>query len=300
MQRAVLLSLRRIAFALLLLGAGTGAHLAHRELGEREAASDAILPDPASLRFLAGNHRTSVADLYWLHLVQYVGRTAKDPEPWPLLEALADLVTTVDPEYGYAYEASGVLLSEAGRFEASNRILRKGTIEAPNRWQLPFFASFNHWHHLGEFEAGAELLLRAARIPGSPHYLAELSSRLYASAGNVDEGLALVEMMMQVADSPMMLNELERQRDQLLVERALQRVEAAVRRFFQEEKRLPSTLHELRTEGIPELLRTEIGASLQWDRDSGTVASPLLPERLHLYRPPVDGVPEALARPPEP
>lgn len=193
---------RTLAFAFALIGAALCTHLAHRSLGGDSLTRDPILPDAASLRTLSHSHRTSAADLYWLHLIQYVGATAGAPIPWPKLEALAELVTTLDPEFGYAYEATGILLSEAGRIDSSNRILYKGLEEVPSRWQIPFFASFNHWHHLGELEEGGALLLRASRVPGSPRYLAELSSRLYASAGNVDDGLALVELMLQAGDGP--------------------------------------------------------------------------------------------------
>lgn len=284
-------------FPLLVL-AGT-AHALHRsaQASQAEARLEKPLPNANILRFLSSSHRTSVADMYWLHLVQYVGTPEAQEAGWPELEALADLVTTLDPEYGYAYQAAGVLLTEAGRYEASNEILGKGMENVPDRWQLPFYAGFNHWNHLDNLPEAGRLIARAAQLEGGPAYLSELSTRLYASAGDVDEGLRLLDLMIEETEDPLMREGLQSRRGDLLVEQALQRVERAMEAFEATEGRRPRSLQEL-AQAMPaarQVLGTEIGQTIRLDAYTGLVASPLLPERLVVYDPDRK-VPDLLAK----
>src|SRR5690606_23142032 len=107
----------RWIYALLLLVSAAATHLLHRaaiaEVSEREKLGP--LPNARILRFVTSSHHTTAADLYWLKLVQYVGTEAALRAGWPDLEALAELVTTLDPKYGYAYQAAGILLSTVER-----------------------------------------------------------------------------------------------------------------------------------------------------------------------------------------
>src|SRR5690606_31785146 len=153
----------------LLAGATHLIHLHAVDEAASELSADTpilLLPDADVVRWLSLGQRTTAADLYFLRLVQYVGNAVAAEAGWPQLLALGELITDLDPEFGYAYEATGILLSSRNRPEESNRILKKGFDAVPLRWQLPFFASYNHWYLLDDLEGGAELLLRAARIPG--------------------------------------------------------------------------------------------------------------------------------------
>src|SRR5690606_38082499 len=196
----------RWVYALLLVVLAMGTHFLHRQavvgVAERETAGP--LPNARVLRFLTSSHHTSAADLYWLKLVQYVGTEAALRAGWPDLEALADLVVTLDPKYGYAYQASGILLSTAGRIDASNEILERGMANVPGRWQLPFYAGFNRWYHQRQFREAGELLLRASRLPGRPDWLAALASRLFASSGSIDDGIALLDLMIANTEAPLL------------------------------------------------------------------------------------------------
>ncbi len=281
-----------------LLGAALLAHLIHLSSTVESNGSDATplaVVDASVSGVLALGHETSLADLYWLELVQYVGANDSTAMQWPLLEALAEKVIRVDPMYGYAYEASGVLLAQAGRTDSSNEILLRGMEHIPERWQLPFFAAFNYWHSMDELDRGADLLLRASKLPGSPRYLASLATRLYSSSGNLDEGLNLLEGALALPLDPLMRTELEKRREDLLVERVLQQTEAKISQYRAKNERPPLSLAELDDPELRAILSSEIGRTIVFDPTLGEVSSPLLPERLLVYRP--SDVPEALAAP---
>lgn len=273
------------------------AHAAHG-LTTNLAASDAedsTLPSGEVIRFLSLGHATTVADIHWLKLVQYLGTPRAEAREWPGLEPLATLVVGVDPLFGYAYEASGIVLSSVGRYESSNTILERGMSNVPYRWQLPFFAGFNYWSALGDLERGADLVLRAAQIKGSPRYLPELAARLFSSAGTLEEGIAALDLSIQSTPDSNLRGELLRRRDQMEMERALRILEDAVAHHIATKGRPPSTLADLEDPKSRIVTTSPLGKAIDLDPSTGAVSSSLLPRRLMVYRPGI--VPEALATP---
>ena len=281
----------RWIYALLLLVSAAATHLLHRaaiaEVTEREKLGP--LPNARILRFVTSSHHTTAADLYWLKLVQYVGTEAALRAGWPDLEALAELVTTLDPKYGYAYQAAGILLSTVERIEASNEILDRGMENVPDRWEIPFYAAFNRWHHQGEFQEAGELMLRAARIPGRPAYVPELASRLYASSGSLDDGIALLELMIESTEDPLLREDLLRRREDLEIEKMLRRIEDRVAEALERTGRYPPTLELLGDAEIDAFLQTPLGRTIRWNPETGEVRSLYLQDRLVVYVPDAPG-----------
>jgi len=141
-RRATLAALALAAFALTA---------AARLTLEPEAArlgavrNPAWLPSGRVLRTVSCGQRLLLADLYWLEAVQYVGETvlAKVPR-WEALYPLADIVTDLDPRFGYAYQVAGSNLAGlAHRYGEAERILKKGMAAVPDRWSLPFVHATN-------------------------------------------------------------------------------------------------------------------------------------------------------------
>jgi len=282
---------------LALVALSAAAHAAHgRAVAQTsETQGPAPLPNGEAVRVASAGHATSVADLYWLKLVQYVGTPGEEARHWPQLEPLADLVVTVDPLFGYAYEASGVVLASTGRYESSNAILERGMSQVPGRWQLPFFAGFNHWSALGDLDRGAELVLRASKIRGSPRYLPDLAARLFSSAGSLDDGIAGLDLAIRSTQDPHLKDELARRRDQMEIERALRTLESAIADFRLANRAIPAQLTDLDDPAANRIARSPLAEKIRFDPSTGAVSSPLLPRRLMVYRP--GHVPDALAAP---
>jgi tetratricopeptide (TPR) repeat protein len=182
----------------LLVAVAAVVHLTHRwgAALEREQDKDTdqviFIPDGKALRYFALGQQTTLADLYWLKLIQYLGGVEGAQ---PKILGLANLVTDLDPEYSYAYMASGLVLAAKKRLVESNEILEKGAANAPWRWEIPFYLGFNYWYELGDWEKGAYWLKRAVQIPGRPPYLPVLVPRLLATAGDVDAVIVFVKAM---------------------------------------------------------------------------------------------------------
>ncbi len=271
------------------------AHTAHIAVTARQyqenATSRFFLPDGPSLRRLSLRQETSLADIYWLRLIQYIGTPEHHRQRLPQLFPLANLVTDLDPKYAYAYLAPSILLNTVGRVHDSNRLLEKGVPNAPWRWEIPFYLSFNHWYELGNLEEGARWLKLTAQIKGAPPWTATLINRLYSSAGQIDLALAYTKQMYDQAISEGQRADLQHRLEDLEAERTLQQLEAACATFRERFGRSPWTLLEL----VGTVLEKLPEGPFEIDPLDGEPATFLLQKRIRLNRPdepaPVKAVP---------
>lgn len=252
-----------------------------------------FLPEGSMLRQLSFGQATTTADLYWLRLVQYLGTQSVFHANAPQLYALADLITDLDPSFGYAYEVAGIALTSFNRFDESDEILRKGMSSLPNRWRLPFYSSFNQWYGRGDLATGGELLLRAAQVPDSPGYLSQLAAQLFSSADEIAPGLALIDTMLHQELPDSVVHDLMLRKRDLLVERDLRELEEAIALYQETNGKRPVSLANLLDGRVP---RAPDGSSYDYDPATGRVSSVLLPERLQYHRADDAPAPTALPR----
>jgi len=79
------------------------------------------------------------ADLLWLQLLQVLGKKKTTADEYEWIYHALDVITTLDPQYDYAYYVGGVVLTNlANRTDLSNRLLEKGFAANPAIWNLPF------------------------------------------------------------------------------------------------------------------------------------------------------------------
>jgi len=236
------------------------------------------------VRLLSLGFNTTAADLYWLRLLQEVGGRGS-PEQWRNVYPLVDLITDLDPPYGYAYEAGGTLLNTQGENQLADRILAKGMAAVPTRWQLPYLRGFLAWYEEHRWADAAPLLLTAARLPGSPRYLSELAARLFAQANSLDTGIAMLQSLAELDLPPETTERYRSLLQQLSVERTLREVDSALDVFRLRFGRNPGTLEELVSLiGLPQ---SEI-ADIEYDPATGTVRSAGMDGRLELSIPEMD------------
>lgn len=235
-----------------------------------------------ALRHLALGQYTTAADIFWLRMVQYLGTKAASEAEWPQIRQLIDEITDLDPDYGYAYEVGGLILSSTGRIEESDAILEKGMDHVPNRWQLPFLAAHNHWYERGNLMDGARLLFRAASIEGSPNYLTGLAARLSSGANQIDVAIDLLTATLAQGVPDQAGQLMLRKRDELLVERDLRWIEGHIAQYLERWGTYPTTLAALlASKQVDRLPVAPDGSLYEYDPSTGAVFSAMLPTRLN-------------------
>jgi hypothetical protein len=275
-----------------LLAVAIGITAAARSTLEPEASARGAVRNPAwlpsgqVLRVASFGQRLLLADFYWLRAVSYMGETLMaKADRWEALLPLAEIVTDLDPRFGYAYQMTGSNLAGlAHRHAEADRILEKGMRALPERWSLPFVQATNKFVFEQDYPTAARLARRAAEVGKRPH-LALLAANLSALANTDDEyetAAAFLVQMLGQTDMPELRTELETRLVRVRTFQALSRLERAVAAFRTRTGRWPARLGELVPAELPALPDDPSGGRFQYDAATGAVRSSTLGPRAPL------------------
>ncbi len=242
------------------------------------------LPNGRMLRVAAFGQRLLLADVYWLRTVAYMGEAMLvHGFPMRSLYALGDIVTDLDPRYGYAYQVVGSNLSGlAHRVDESDRLLEKGIRNVPDRWTLPFLLAFNKFFYEDDFAGAAAWARRAAEIGRRPH-LALLAANLSLVANTdaqYESALSFLETSLQQTESPDLREQLEQRIVKVRTYQVLSHLERAIDEFRRRNLRPPAFLDELVWSGVLRALPSDpSGGVFEYDAATGRVQSSVIGPR---------------------
>ena len=233
---------------------------------------------------LLGYHHLG-ADILWLRLVQVVGKKRNSADEYEWMYHALDVLTTLDPQYAYAYYAGGVILGDlANRPDLSNRLLEKGVRANPGVWNIPFLLGYNYYFLLGDPSKGAEYIMQAASRPDGPSYLPGLATRMAAEAGSPDTALAFLEARLRETQDVDMREFLANRMKEVIIERDLRLLGVAVEAYRMHHQAFPVTLTDLVVGGaLPNLPEEPFGGDYRLDPNTGSVSSSTHPNRLRTF-----------------
>lgn len=234
---------------------------------------------------LLGYHHLG-ADVLWLQMLQVLGKRQNSANEYAWLYHALDVLTTLDPQYAYAYYVGGVVLTDlAGRVDLSNRLLEKGHTANPKEWSLPFLLGYNYYFVLGDAASGADYTGRASQIPGAPNFLPGLATRMYSESGSPDVALQFLEELWKRNPEIAVREKLEVRAKEVMIERDIRLLESAVRQYQIKKKYFPSTLYDLVPSGyLTQLPQEPFGGSYELNSKTGKVRSSTHPDRLKVFR----------------
>jgi tetratricopeptide (TPR) repeat protein len=246
-----------------------------------------FLPQGEVLRVALLGHQHLGADVIWLRIVQVLGEDVVAERDYEWLNHALDVVTTLDPQYVYAFDAGGTILAElAHRVDWSNRLLQKGYEANPTAWRLPFVLAFNQFFHLQDYTKAGEYMSQVAKIPGRPYYVDTLAARLYVEGGSPNLALSYLESMLEQTTDPQLRSVYLERYKEVTIARDLRAFDQAITRYRQARGKLPRFLSDLVSGGYLNAIPDEpFGGEYRLNADTGEVMSSTHPERLHLYRP---------------
>jgi len=192
--------IRRAVAVLVVLAcaAGVVAYQATRP-GRAAANPHVFVPSPKFFLDFSPNFRTSIADVYYLDMIQYYGEHLRGGH-LQSLPAMVDLVTTLSPHFKRAYIFGAFALTDVGRPDLSVKLLERGFAANPHDFAFPaYLGYFSYQYGTGSKQANdaaaARWYQRAASIPGSPPYLLRLAAVL---AGKGGQQVKAIDMWGQV------------------------------------------------------------------------------------------------------
>jgi hypothetical protein len=178
----------------LLCAVGVVAYQATRP-DRAPAGARAFVPSPAFFLDFSPSFRTTIADAYYLQMVQYYGEHLQNGalESMP---AMVDLVTSLSPHFKRAYIFGAFALTDAGRPDLSVKLLEKGFAANPDDYMFPaFLGYFAYQYGPGTKQqndaAGSEWYRKAAAIPGSPPFLLRLAAVLAGKGGEAEKAVVM-------------------------------------------------------------------------------------------------------------
>ncbi|MEO8340170.1 MAG: tetratricopeptide repeat protein [Nitrospirota bacterium] len=233
---------------------------------------------------LLGYHHLG-ADILWLNLVQVAGNKRNNADEYEWMYHALDVLTTLDPQYAYAYYAGGVILGDlANRPDLSTRLLEKGVKANPDVWNIPFLLGYNYYFLLGDPAKGAEYIMKAASLPDGPSYLSGLATRMAAEAGSPDTALAFLEARLLDTQDLQTRESLANRVKEVIIERDIRILESAVETYRRQHQTLPETANDLVAAGIlPMLPQEPFEGDYRVDPKTGSVSSSTHPERLRTF-----------------
>ena len=217
--------------------------------------------------------------------MQVVGKKRNSADEYEWMYHALDVITTLDPQYAYAYYVGGITLGDlANRPDLSIRLLDKGVIANPDVWNIPFLLGYNHYFLLGDPAKGAEYIMKAAQLPDGPSYLPGLATRMAAEAGSPATAQAFLEARLRDTQDPEMRIFLVNRMKEVIIERDLRIIEDAVEAYWMQHRTLPATLTDLVATGnLLSLPQEPFGGDYRLDPDTGSISSSTHPTRLRTY-----------------
>lgn len=232
------------------------------------------VPDGRIARLVSADQRLLVADLYWLSLVQYIGEFHGRERGFDKLLPLAQLVTSLDPRHGYAYQTAGIALSSEGYLDESDAILRKGIEEGPAWWTYPFYIAFNAFFYRGDYPTAARWARMAASSPGASTNITQLALSLETKAGRPEEAVEFLGSLKGMINDEKTAAAIGEQYKLAVVQRDFKALDAAVARFRERYGKGPDDLAALVRAGLIDRIPAEpFGGEYKLDRNDGRVHS---------------------------
>ena len=187
---------RRVVVVVVVLAcaAGVVAYQATRP-GQAAAAQQVFVPSPKFFLDFSPSFRTSIADAYYLKMIQYYGEHVKSSR-LESMPAMADLVTSLSPHFLRPYTFGAFALVDAGRPDLSVKLLERGFRENPTEWGFPaYLGYFAYQYGPGTKQendlAAAAWYRKGAAVHGSPRYLLRLAAILAGKGGDLEKAITM-------------------------------------------------------------------------------------------------------------
>jgi hypothetical protein len=212
-------------------------------------------PGYDALQIAAMQHAPAWSDLFWLQIVQDLGRPVEgEKASYDRLQRWANIAVDLDPRYYTVYWASSIhLISYAHRPDAAEDLLLKGMKQLPEKWEFPFLLGYLNYFLRGDAEAAATWWETAVLVPGSPRFLPSLASRARVQTGDEQAAVELLETLLETLPEGPQREDAELRLKALRSEPILRRYDDACKKFLAERGRRPVDGAELHRENYVEV-----------------------------------------------
>jgi tetratricopeptide (TPR) repeat protein len=196
--------LRRVLAVMLVLGcAGLVAGYQVSRPDKAPADPRVFVPSPEFFLDFSPSFRTSIADAYYLYMIQYYGEHVMGDGRLDSLPAMTRMVTSLSPHFMRPYLFGAYAWREAGKGDDAYRLLERGFAKNPEAWRLATNAGilmYSYGPKDVKREIAARWFEKAAAIPDSPDYASRIAARLLGEGGEYEKSVALYAELYATGD----------------------------------------------------------------------------------------------------
>ena len=180
-------------FVVVVCAAGVAGYQVSRP-ARAPASPTVFVPSPQFFKDFSPSFRTSIADAYYLFMIQYYGEHVYGDHRLDSLPAMLDLITGLSPHFTRAYLFGAFALIDAGRPDLGYQLLERGFKENPGDWRYPDYLGFFAYTFAkgkDKDKVVASWYERAAAIPGGPPYLKSITAAMLGKGGETQKAILL-------------------------------------------------------------------------------------------------------------
>lgn len=252
-----------------------GVTLNYRRYSDDVVEEMMYFPSGSLLELASAGNETLVADFLWLRGIQYYGEHRRTDRSYPLAEHVFSTITDLDPQFVGAYRFGAFVLGQdAGQPVAGINLIRKGMVQNPGTWQLPFDLGFLYFIQMNDSRSAAHFFNFAARQEGAPELVKRFSAFAYRKAGKTEAAKALWEEISRSSDNEVMKETADFALRSITRDEIADSLESRVARFRALRGRSPADLSELVTAGLVRKVPDDLfGGTYFLDPESDRVLS---------------------------
>jgi len=249
-------SVRITALILALLAAFTalGALRITDRYRPRQSDSLLYLPNEHLLNHFTAGLSPIIADLLWLHCIQYVAIENRSARNFTWLEHMVYTTVRLDPLFRDAYRYGSIFLSALrADAESVRNLLRMGMENRPDCWELPYEMGtlylLNLRHTPNALKTATYYLAISATRPDAPPEVAKLTAAIQ-QRHNLDDIEEAMWRDMAERGSKTLREMAQRKLAELEIRRAIPVLNERARMFRDRTGRLPENVNELIEKGL--------------------------------------------------
>lgn len=243
---------RSFLFLAGVVGASVLANRIHQTTDEVRFAAGRVQPaeyqpNGEALRVASLGQPTLLADAMWVRAVLQFSDVLDGGEPeragW--LMTTLESVVVLDPGWRTAYFYGGAFMRVLGDIDASDQILAAGMAALPSDPFFPFSLGMNAYLHRGDSEAAADMLKKAAKLPGAPAWYGAAAASFIDQRGQRAAALRYLDEELGRTTNPAVRQSLESRRAGLIHDEFSEKLADLVERFEEQAGRAPRAVMEL-------------------------------------------------------
>ncbi|MBF0378599.1 MAG: hypothetical protein HQK72_14145 [Desulfamplus sp.] len=125
------------------------------------------------------------ADLLWLKFAYLFGYISQTGKGYEYLPPYLDTITDLSPKWKFPYMFGAVIFHLETDFQDEGyHFIEKGIANLPDFWELWLYKGYYLWKFYDDYVQASKVFSEAAKKPGSPSYLAALSTTIALKSGD--------------------------------------------------------------------------------------------------------------------